>query len=470
MRYTVVALAVAVLLLSCSSVPSDIGESTADASYPDRVSYLLDSEQSVDMRHVSAAIVSGNVDGIVDWDVAHHQFLEELIYSGIFTSVVLEPENLVDYGAGFSLSELPGNAMQVHVTFVNMHTGDTVYTGVTRGNQKSGNLGFAFIAGTETSYNDAAAIQRALVGSIREYRIRETDIAGASVAVLEPLVDGSELPEDDPPVVEAFTSFVDHKFVTMVENLLGDITSANIADRREVQEGIVASGPAPEFLLSTEVVYDPEGHYLISLKMIDTETNSVFRSAAFAANMWSDETTRFDIGTHIDRMFHSAAAGEDVASGGEQVVEPTRAAGGDGSPPALGLDIDLRPVFPVFYSYYDKNPIGSAAIANNGDVTMENVILSFYVDQYMDNPKASSPIPRIEPGEAASTAVHGLFTSEIMEITDVFVVNKADLAGADTTIKELRDTLDDDRPIWSVSSLRGEGLEPLCDWIEGNLR
>ncbi len=143
--------------MSCSSVPSDIGESAADASYSDRVSYLLESEQPVDMPHVSGAIVSGNVDGIVDWDVAHHQFLEELIYSGIFTSVVLEPEKLVDYGAGFSLSELPGNAMQVHVTFVNMHTGDTVYTGVTRGNQKNGNLGFSFIAGTETSYNDAAA-------------------------------------------------------------------------------------------------------------------------------------------------------------------------------------------------------------------------------------------------------------------------------------------------------------------------
>jgi LAO/AO transport system ATPase len=54
----------------------------------------------------------------------------------------------------------------------------------------------------------------------------------------------------------------------------------------------------------------------------------------------------------------------------------------------------------------------------------------------------------------------------VVEIATGFVVNKADLPGADKTIKDLRDTLEDDRPVWPVSSLRGEGLEPLCEWIE----
>lgn len=58
----------------------------------------------------------------------------------------------------------------------------------------------------------------------------------------------------------------------------------------------------------------------------------------------------------------------------------------------------------------------------------------------------------------------------IVEIASAFVVNKADLPGADKTIKELRETLSDGpgdaRPIWPVSALRGEGLEPVCDWIE----
>ena len=54
----------------------------------------------------------------------------------------------------------------------------------------------------------------------------------------------------------------------------------------------------------------------------------------------------------------------------------------------------------------------------------------------------------------------------VVEIATGFVVNKADLPGADLTIKDLKDTLTDDRPIWPVNSIRGEGLEPLCEWIE----
>jgi len=57
----------------------------------------------------------------------------------------------------------------------------------------------------------------------------------------------------------------------------------------------------------------------------------------------------------------------------------------------------------------------------------------------------------------------------VMEIATGFIVNKADLPGADTTLRQLRESLDDDRPIWSVSSLRGEGLDPLCDWVEQRL-
>lgn len=54
----------------------------------------------------------------------------------------------------------------------------------------------------------------------------------------------------------------------------------------------------------------------------------------------------------------------------------------------------------------------------------------------------------------------------VVEIATGFVVNKADLPGADKTIKELRDSVHDGRPVWAVSALRNEGLEPLCEWIE----
>jgi LAO/AO transport system ATPase len=57
----------------------------------------------------------------------------------------------------------------------------------------------------------------------------------------------------------------------------------------------------------------------------------------------------------------------------------------------------------------------------------------------------------------------------VVEIATAFVVNKSDLPGADKTIRDLRDTLHDPRPIWRVSSLRGEGLTPVCEWIEKTL-
>lgn len=58
----------------------------------------------------------------------------------------------------------------------------------------------------------------------------------------------------------------------------------------------------------------------------------------------------------------------------------------------------------------------------------------------------------------------------VVEIATGFVVNKADLPGADNTIRDLRNSIDDARPIWPVSALRGEGLQPLCEWIEKRIK
>ena len=52
----------------------------------------------------------------------------------------------------------------------------------------------------------------------------------------------------------------------------------------------------------------------------------------------------------------------------------------------------------------------------------------------------------------------------IMEIASGLVLNKCDLAGADRTRADLLSTLGDARPIWPVSTLRREGLEPVAEW------
>lgn len=58
----------------------------------------------------------------------------------------------------------------------------------------------------------------------------------------------------------------------------------------------------------------------------------------------------------------------------------------------------------------------------------------------------------------------------VVEIATGFVVNKADLPGSDITIRQIRESLDDQRPIWPVSSVKGEGLDPICDWVESLMK
>ncbi len=67
-------------------------------------------------------------------------------------------------------------------------------------------------------------------------------------------------------------------------------------------------------------------------------------------------------------------------------------------------------------------------------------------------------------GDAIQFAKAGVF-----EIATGYVVNKADLPGADATVRQVREALDAERPVWCVSCLRNEGLEPLAAWIEQRL-
>jgi len=53
----------------------------------------------------------------------------------------------------------------------------------------------------------------------------------------------------------------------------------------------------------------------------------------------------------------------------------------------------------------------------------------------------------------------------IMEIAGSFVINKADLPGADATEAQLLGVLGNDRPIWKVSSVRDHGFGDVADAV-----
>jgi tetratricopeptide (TPR) repeat protein len=86
-------------------------------------------------------------------------------------------------------------------------------------------------------------------------------------------------------------------------------------------------------------------------------------------------------------------------------------------------DTRIDPIFPVFYSYYDENPLGSITITNTEKGPVKNVQVSFYVKQYMDQPKLCARIPEIKKNQEKQVPLFALFADNILEITEGTKVN-----------------------------------------------
>ncbi len=81
-------------------------------------------------------------------------------------------------------------------------------------------------------------------------------------------------------------------------------------------------------------------------------------------------------------------------------------------------NIQLDPVFPVFYKYYDESPIGAVSISNEESGKIEDIRISFYAKRYMDEPKFSAVIPEMKKGESKTIPLFALFNSDVLDITE----------------------------------------------------
>ena len=87
------------------------------------------------------------------------------------------------------------------------------------------------------------------------------------------------------------------------------------------------------------------------------------------------------------------------------------------------IDIELEeiktiPLFPVLYSYYAHNPIGTIKIINTGKKTQENLRVSFFLERYMDNPMEIGEPIELAAGEEREIELYALFTEDLMNITE----------------------------------------------------
>jgi tetratricopeptide (TPR) repeat protein len=87
-----------------------------------------------------------------------------------------------------------------------------------------------------------------------------------------------------------------------------------------------------------------------------------------------------------------------------------------------GTEIRIEPtldsVFPLFFSYYDKNPLGKVLVANGEGIPIEKVKVSFFAKQYMDSPKTCAEFASIPAGATVSVPLTALFNDSIFRVTE----------------------------------------------------
>jgi len=78
----------------------------------------------------------------------------------------------------------------------------------------------------------------------------------------------------------------------------------------------------------------------------------------------------------------------------------------------------LKPVFPVFYSWYNDNSFGTAQIQNNEDAAITDVKVYFYQPQYMNQPKDCGGADIIKKGEAITVDLKAFFNEQMLNLNE----------------------------------------------------
>jgi len=81
-------------------------------------------------------------------------------------------------------------------------------------------------------------------------------------------------------------------------------------------------------------------------------------------------------------------------------------------------EFKFDPIFPIFYSHYDKNKLGSFTLKNLESGSIQDVRVSFLISQFMEQPKACAEYPRIKQGATMEVPIYALFTDDVLKLTE----------------------------------------------------
>ena len=79
---------------------------------------------------------------------------------------------------------------------------------------------------------------------------------------------------------------------------------------------------------------------------------------------------------------------------------------------------EVKPVFPVLYSWYETNPFGTITITNEEDAKIQDVRVSFYQPQYMGHPNVCGVIDQLGKGESLDVNLTAFFNEHMLEMTE----------------------------------------------------
>ena len=78
----------------------------------------------------------------------------------------------------------------------------------------------------------------------------------------------------------------------------------------------------------------------------------------------------------------------------------------------------LRPVFPVFYSWYNENSFGSIEVTNNEDASITDVNVYFYQPQYMSQPKDCGKAAVLKRGQTLNVDLKAFFNEQMLSLNE----------------------------------------------------
>jgi tetratricopeptide (TPR) repeat protein len=175
----------------------------------------------------------------------------------------------------------------------------------------------------------------------------------------------------------------------------------NDGSGRSGGSGLAAANLGLSYRLLPGLALGVEGSYRMFFGLLNDVTVTLAAAYTFGASGPSSRP-----GTEINQP---AAKPQPL----QQAVPAAATAGVDG---LVLANIALADVFPVFYKYYDDHPVGTAVVRNTGSASIQNVMVSVFVKQYMDNPKQVKALDALQAGEEKPVDLFGLFTTDVLGI------------------------------------------------------